>query len=81
MTLIAAALISFASSIIVAGLFLPVYSIIVGGWHSCLAGPYGGWHSCLDGIPISALIYGPLFSIIGTPLGTPVVWVLLKLRD
>jgi len=79
MTLIAAALISFATSVLAAGLFLPVYGIIVGDGHSCLA--YGGWRDCLNGIPISALIYGPLFSIIGTPLGTPVVWVLLKLRE
>lgn len=76
--LILSAVLAFASSLIVAGLFLPVYGIFEGGTHNCLS---DGLETCVSMIPLSALIYGPLFSIGGVPIGTPLFMTMLAWRD
>ena len=75
--LLLSAVLAFCASLAVAGLFLPVYSLFEGGTHSCLA---GGLAQCLSWIPLSALFYGPLFSIVGVALGTPLVMTILACR-
>ncbi len=77
-TLIVSAVLAFVVSLLVAGLFLPVYGIFEGGSYNCLK---DGIQECTSMIPLSALIYGPLFSIIGTLVGTPVFMVILAMRD
>lgn len=76
--LILSAVLAFVTSLIVAGLFLPVYGIVEGRPYNCLNDGVG---TCLSGIPLSALIYGPLFCITGVVIGTPVFMVVLALRD
>ncbi|WP_457583605.1 hypothetical protein [Ensifer canadensis] len=76
--LILSAALAFAASLIVAGLFLPVYGIFEGGTHDCLKDGLG---TCFSMIPLSALIYGPLFSIFGLLIGTPVFMTVLAWRD
>lgn len=76
--LILSSVLAFVASLIVAGLFLPVYGIVEGGSYNCLA---DGVETCLSSILLSALIYGPLFSIAGVVIGTPVFMVILALRD
>jgi hypothetical protein len=76
--LILSAALAFVTSLVVAGLFLPIYGIVEGGPYNCLNDGVG---TCLSGILLSALIYGPLFSIAGVVIGTPVFMVVLALRD
>jgi len=76
--LLLSAVLSFVTSLVVAGLFLPVYGIFEGGPYNCLNDSVA---TCLSGIPLSALIYGPLFSIAGTVIGTPIFMVILAFRD
>ncbi|MGE6786074.1 hypothetical protein ACQKGL_26485 [Ensifer adhaerens] len=77
-TLIVSAVLAFVVSLLVAGLFLPVYGIFQGGSYNCLK---DGIQECTSMIPLSALIYGPLFSIIGILVGTPVFMAILATRD
>jgi hypothetical protein len=60
------------------GVFLPVYGIFEGGPYNCLK---DGIAVCIAGIPLSALIYGPLFSIAGVLIGTPVFMAIFAMRD
>lgn len=76
--LILSAILAFTASLIVAGLFLPLYGFFEGGQHNCLN---DGIAQCIASIPLSALLYGPLFSIVGTPIGTLVLMVILAWRD
>lgn len=76
--LIVSAVLAFLVSLIVAGLFLPVYGIFEGGPYNCLK---DGIAVCIAGIPLSALIYGPLFSIAGVLIGTPVFMAIFAMRD
>ncbi|HEV7320246.1 MAG TPA: hypothetical protein VGO04_16735 [Ensifer sp.] len=77
-TLIASAVLAFVVSLLAAGLFLPIYGIFQGGSYNCLK---DGIAECTSMIPFSALIYGPLFSIGGVLIGTPVFMVILAGRD
>lgn len=72
------AVLAFSASLMVAALFLPVYGIFEGGSHNCLTGGIG---ECTSMILMSALIYGPLFSLICTPISTPVFMVILAGRN
>ncbi|KOF13966.1 hypothetical protein AC244_29135 [Ensifer adhaerens] len=76
--LILSAILAFISSLIVLGLFLPVYGVFEGGTHNCLKDGLG---TCFSMIPLSVLIYGPLFSIGGVLIGTPVFMTVLAWRD
>lgn len=76
--LILSAVLAFLSSLVVAGLFLPVYGIFEGGSYNCLN---DGVQTCLSAVPLSALIYGPLFSIAGIVIGTPIFMMFLAPRD
>ena len=76
--LLVSAVLAFLVSLIVAGLFLPVYDIFEGGPYNCLE---DGIAACVAGIPLSALIYGPLFSIVGVVIGTPVFMAIFAMRD
>lgn len=76
--LIVSAILAVFTSLIVAGLFLPIYGIFEGGTHNCLSDGIG---ECVSFIPMSALIYGPLFSIAGIFIGTPVFMMVLGRRD
>lgn len=76
--LVISAVLAFAASLVVAGLFLPVYGIFEGGSHNCLNDGVG---ECLSFIPLSALIYGPLFCLTGVLIGTPVFMMILAWRD
>ncbi|CAN7352483.1 MULTISPECIES: hypothetical protein [Ensifer] len=75
--LILSAALAFASSLIIAGLFLPVYGIFEGGTHNCLN---DGLRACVSIIPLSALIYGPLFVFAGVVVGTPIFMTMLASR-
>lgn len=77
-TLIVSAVSAILVSLIVAGLFLPVYGIFEGGSYNCLTDGIG---ECASMFPLSALIYGPLFSIVGALAGTPVFMVILARRS
>lgn len=77
-TLIVSAVLAIFASLVAAGLFLPVYGIFQGGSYNCLN---DGIRECTVMIPLSALIYGPLFSIVGTLLGTPVLMAILAEGD
>jgi hypothetical protein len=77
-SLIVSAALAFLVSLIVAGLFLPVYGIFEGGPYNCLK---DGIAVCTAGIQLSALIYGPLFSIVGVLIGTPVFMAIFAMRD
>jgi len=76
--LVLSAILAILASLIVAGLFLPVYGIVEGGPYNCLPDGVG---TCLSGIPLSALLYGPLFSIAGLLVLTPVFMTILSWRD
>lgn len=76
--LIVSVVLAVFSSLIVAGLFLPIYGILEGGTHNCLNDGIG---ECVSAIPLSALIYGPLFSIAGVLIGTPIFMIILARRD
>lgn len=76
--LVLSAILAILASLIVAGLFLPVYGIVEGGPHNCLPDGVG---TCLSEIPLSALLYGPLFSIAGLLILTPVFMTILSWRD
>lgn len=76
--LLISAVLAFCASLVVAALFLPVYGIFEGGPHNCLNDGVG---ECLSFIPLSALIYGPLFCLTGVLIGTPVFMVILAWRD
>ncbi|OBZ95530.1 hypothetical protein ADU59_08940 [Pararhizobium polonicum] len=76
--LILSAVLAVLTSLIVAALFLPVYGIFEGGAHNCLNDGIG---ECMSAIPLSMLIYGPLFSIAGGLIGTPVFMMILAWRD
>ncbi|MFD9897300.1 hypothetical protein [Mesorhizobium sp. NPDC059025] len=76
--LILSAVLALFCSLIVAGLFLPVYGIFEGGTHNCLNVGIG---DCVSIIPLSALIYGPLFAIAGVLVGTPILLLILSWRD
>ena len=67
------AVLALFCSLVVAGLFLPVYGIFEGGTHNCLNDGIG---ECASIVPLSALIYGPLFSIAGVLVGTPIFMVI-----
>ncbi|WP_077961513.1 hypothetical protein [Ensifer adhaerens] len=77
-TLIISAVLAFFGSLLVAGLFLPVYGIFQGGSYNCLKDGIG---ECTSMIPLSALIYGPLFSIVGVLVGTPVLMTIFAMRE
>ncbi|MGX5718790.1 hypothetical protein [Shinella zoogloeoides] len=76
--LVLSAILAILASLIVAGLFLPVYGIVEGGSYNCLSDGVG---TCLSEIPLSALLYGPLFSIAGLLVLTPVFMTILSWRD
>lgn len=76
--LILSVLCSFVACLIVAGLFLPIYGIFEGGPHNCLT---TGLNECISTIPLSMLIYGPLFSIFGILIGTPIFLIIFSLGD
>ena len=76
-TFVLAIVLATATSLIVAGLFLPFAGMLEGGEYNCLN---DGVLSCVSMIPLSALIYGPLFTIVGTVIGTPVFMLVLEWR-
>lgn len=76
--LVLSAMLAICTSLIVAGLFLPVYGIFQGAPHNCLPDGVG---SCISMIPLSALFYGPLFCIAGVFVLTPVYMMILAWRD
>ncbi|AZR92407.1 hypothetical protein BBB39_00465 [Bordetella trematum] len=67
------ALIAFAISLAAAGLFLPLYGAFQADPYTCLD---DGINACLDVITLSALVYGPLFCLVGTGIGTPLLMAL-----
>lgn len=73
-----ALLVAVALSVVVAGLFLPVVSVFQGPEFSCLNEGIG---VCFSWIPMSALLYGPLFVIVGAVVGTPVLLMLWAWRQ
>ncbi|MCW5710720.1 hypothetical protein [Shinella sp.] len=75
--LLLSAILAFVASLVVAGLFLPVYGLFEGDPHNCLKDGIG---QCASLVVLSALIYGPLFTIVGTVVGTPVVMAILAWR-
>lgn len=75
--LVISAALAVTASLVVAGLFLPIYGIFQGGTYNCLNSGIG---ECVSYIPLSALIYGPIFSIAGTVVGTPVFMIILTCR-
>ncbi len=68
--LIACALIAGVISLAAAGLFLPFYGALEAAPYYCLD---DGLSACLDAITLSALLYGPLFCLVGTAIGTPLL--------
>ncbi len=76
--LVVSAVLAVFASLIVAGLFLPIYGIFQGGPYNCLN---SGMGECISMISLSALIYGPIFSIAGALIGTPVLMMILTWRD
>lgn len=76
--LIQSAALAISASLIVSGLFLPFHGLLEGGPSNCLTMDIG---ACLADISLSALIYGPLFCIFGTLIGTPAFMILLTGRD
>lgn len=76
--LIQSVILAISTSLIVSGLFLPVHGILEGGPSNCLTMDVGG---CIGDMSLSALIYGPLFCIIGILIGTPAFMILLTWRD
>ncbi len=77
--LVFSALLALLASVAVAALFLPFHSIFLPpDGVSCLNEGISG---CVRALEISLLVYGPLFSIIGVLTGTPILMLLLHLRD
>ena len=77
--LVFSAFLALLASLAVAALFLPFHSIFLPpDGVSCLN---EGISECMHALEISLLVYGPLFSIIGVLIGTPVFMLLLYLRD
>lgn len=70
-------LLALLASLAVSGLMLPVAGFLQGGTYNCLN---FGLADCVSTLQVSLLIYGPLFSILGTVIGTPVLMVILGLR-
>ncbi|MGG4604045.1 hypothetical protein ACLPHM_04535 [Paenalcaligenes sp. Me131] len=66
-----------ALSVVVAGLFLPVASVLQGAEFTCLS---EGITECVSWIPMSAVLYGPLFAIVGAVVGTPLLLMLWAWR-
>ncbi|GEK66980.1 hypothetical protein PDE01_05000 [Paracoccus denitrificans] len=67
-------------SIVFAVLFVPVYTLLLDWEHFCLRGINGGVNGCLRDIPMGALIFGPLFSIVGLVVGTPIIFAWFSAR-
>ncbi|EFI59469.1 MULTISPECIES: hypothetical protein [Comamonas] len=77
--LVFSAFLALLASLAVAALFLPFHSIFLPpDGVSCLN---EGIAECMHALEISLLVYGPLFSIIGVLIGTPIFMLLLYLRD
>ena len=77
--LVFSAFLALLASLAVAARFLPSHSFsLPPDGITCLN---EGIAECMRALEISLLVYGPLFSIIGVLIGTPIFMLLLYLRD